>query len=79
MNIYITYERNFLTEKQINAITDRCNQKETKQIRENVNLNDMNNKKIIDVDVVANINKESKLNSSVLFEGDLELKRRTYK
>ena len=61
-------------EKQINAITDRCNQKEKKQIRENVNLDNLNNKKIVDVDVVVTINRDSKLNSSIMFEGDLELR-----
>ncbi len=72
-DLYSTSKKIDFSEKQINAITDKCIQKETKQIRENIDSLNMNNKRIIDVDVIATINKESKLNSAIMFEGNIGL------
>lgn len=72
-DLYSTSKKIDFCEKQINAITDKFIQKETKQIRENIDSIDIINKKIIDVDVVANIDKESKLNSAIMFEGNISL------
>ena len=60
--------------KQITTITNKRNIQETKQIRERVNVDGLENKKLVDVDVVANITKEEKINSRVMYEGVLELK-----
>ena len=73
-DLYSTKKDIDFKEKQINAIINRSNIKETKMIKENVVLKDIKNKKIIDVDVFASITKQNKLNSSIMFEGDLELK-----
>lgn len=72
-DLYSTSKKIDFNEKQINAITDKCIQKETKQIRENIDSLNISNKRIIDVDVIADINKESKLNSAIMFEGNIAL------
>lgn len=72
-DLYSTSKKIDFSEKQINAITDKCIQKETKQIRENIDSLNISNKRIIDVDVIADINKESKLNSAIMFEGNIVL------
>lgn len=72
-DLYSITKKIDFSEKQINAITDKCLQKETKQIRENIDSLNISNKKILDVDVITDINKESKLNSAIMFEGNIGL------
>ena len=73
-DLYSTKKEINFKEKQVNAIINRNNIKENKTIRENVKLKDMRNKKMIDVDVLASITKQNKLNSAIMFEGDLEFR-----
>lgn len=72
-DLYSTCEKIDFNKKQVNTITDKCNRKDVKQIREKVNIQNMENKKIIDVDVVPTINKESKMNSSIMYEGEVAM------
>lgn len=72
-DLYSPCEKIDFNRKQINTITDKCNRKDVKQIREKVNIPNMNNKKIIDVDVVPTINKKEKMKSSIMYEGDLAM------
>ena len=63
---------NFET-KQIAAITNKESRTSIKEIREIINLKDIESLKLIDVDSNAVITSESKINSKILFEGDLNL------
>ncbi len=60
--------------KKITTITGKRNNKEIKQIREKVNLEGIEDKTIIDVDVNPVIEQENKLNSRIIYEGHLEMK-----
>ena len=59
-------------EKEINLIQDLY--RETKQVREKVNIEGIENRSIIDVDVVPMIEKENQLNNKINYEGELELR-----
>ena len=56
-----------------NTITSKQCKKNTCNIREKVNVPELENGTIVDVDITPNINKESKMNGKILFEGEIEL------
>ena len=60
--------------KRITTITNKKNIRETKQVREKVNIEGIENRSIIDVDVVPMIEKENQLNNKINYEGELELR-----
>ena len=62
-----------LNRKQVLTITNKMKRKETKQIREKVNLNNIEDMSLIDVNINAQLIKEEKINSKVLYEGELDL------
>ena len=57
--------------KEVNTITNKCNKKEIKQIREKVNLSNIANNNIIDVDVLPVINKQTVMNSYITYECEI--------
>ena len=59
--------------RQISTMTNRKNTKQTKQIREKIQIQELENKNLVDVDVVPVVNKENITKSKVSYEGDLEL------
>ena len=54
-------------------MTDKQESKCTKQINEKINLKDIQNQTLIDVDIEPTILKESKINTKILYEGELNL------
>lgn len=62
-----------LSRKQVLTITNKMKRKKTKQIREKVTLNNIEDKSLIDVNITSQFMKEEKINSKVLYEGELEL------
>lgn len=60
--------------KQIMTMTDKQNVTDIKQIRERINLKDIEGLKLIDVDVMPSIINENKINSKILYEAELNLK-----
>ncbi len=73
-DLYSPCENLEFNKKKITTITDKKCNKELKQIREKVTLEGIENKKIIDVDVVPIIENENKLNSRIIYEGKVELR-----
>ena len=73
-DLYSPCENLEFNKKKITTITDKKSNKEMKQIREKVNLEGIENKNIIDVDVNPIIEQENKLNSRIIYEGRLEVK-----
>ena len=63
-----------INKKKITTINNKKNIRETKQVREKVNIEGIENRSIIDVDVVPMIEKENQLNNKINYEGELELR-----
>ena len=68
-----TENLNFET-KQILTMTEKQSVKNIKQIREKINLNDVENESLIDVYVEPNIINENKINTKILYEGEMNLR-----
>ena len=60
--------------KQIMTMTEKQNVANVKQIREKINLKDIEGLKLIDVDTVPSIINENKINSKILYEAELSLR-----
>lgn len=60
--------------KQIMTMTEKQNVTNIKQIREKVNLKDIEGLNLIDVETVPTILNENKINSKILYEAELSLK-----
>lgn len=73
-DIYSTCKRLEFNKIQISTMTNKQESKNIKQIREKINLKDIENKELMDVDVTPIIIKEDKINSKILYEGELNLK-----
>lgn len=73
-DLYSPCENLEFNKKNITTITDKKCNKELKQIREKVTLEGIDNKKIVDVDVVPIVENENKLNSRIIYEGKVELR-----
>ena len=58
----------------ISTMSDKKRIKQTKMLQERVNLKEIEGKKLIDVDTNVRIQKETKINSKILYEMELELK-----
>lgn len=73
-DMYSPMEKIDFEKKQIMTMTDKQNVTNMKQIREKVNLKDIEGLNLIDVDVVPTIINENKINSKILYEAELNLK-----
>lgn len=73
-DMYSPIENLKFEKKQILTITDKKNVMDIKQIREKINLKDIDGQSLIDVDVIPVLIKESKINSKILCEAELNLK-----
>lgn len=73
-DLYSPSENLIFNKKRITTITNKKNIRETKQVREKVNIEGIENRSIIDVDVVPMIEKENQLNNKINYEGELELR-----
>lgn len=59
--------------RNVRTIANKKNMQKTCQIREKVNIPEIEDKSLVDVDIMSIINKESKINSKIIYEGELEL------
>lgn len=73
-DLYSPSENLTFNKKRITTITNKKTIRETKQVREKVNIEGIENRSIIDVDVVPMIEKENQLNNKINYEGELELR-----
>lgn len=73
-DLYSPNENLEFNKKRITIITNKKNTKDTIQIREKVSVEGIENRNIIDVDVVPIIEKENMLNNRINYEGTLELR-----
>ena len=73
-DIYSPCENLEYNKKQITTMKNKRTYKITKQIREKVQIENLDNRTILDVDVLPNITKESRLKTKILYEGELELR-----
>lgn len=72
-DLYSPVESLEFNKKRIHTITDKSNQKEQKQIRERIQIEGLQDKEIIDVEVTPFIEKEEKLDHKIKYECTLEL------
>ena len=73
-DLYSPSENLTFNKKRITTITNKKTIRETKQVREKVKIEGIENRSIIDVDVVPMIEKENQLNNKINYEGELELR-----
>ena len=72
-DIYSPEELLKFNTKNISVMTKKEQKIEVSQVREKVHLDGIQNKSIIDVDVVPIIEKENKLNDKIIYEGELQM------
>lgn len=73
-DMYSTLVNLEFEKKQIMTITDKQNRTDIKQIREKINIKDIEGLNLIDVDVIPTIINENKINTKILYEAELNLK-----
>lgn len=73
-DMYSITEKLEFEKKQIMTMTDKQFIQNTKQIREKVNLKDIEGLNLIDVDITPNILNENKINTKILYEAELAMK-----
>ncbi len=72
-DMYSTLVNLEFEKKQIMTMIDKKNITDIKQIREKINIKDIEGLNLIDVDVVPTIINENKINSKILYEAELSL------
>ena len=73
-DLYSPSENMEFNKKKITVLTNKRTTRETMQIREKVQLEGMDNRSIIDVDVQPIIEIETKTKNRIVYEGELELR-----
>lgn len=72
-DMYSPTENLCFDKKQITTMTEKRNDTSIKQIRETVNLKEIEGMQLIDIDVIPTILNENKINSKILYEAELNL------
>ena len=72
-DMYCPFEKMNFDQKMVNTMTNKQTKKDLCNIREKVNIPELENGNIVDVEINPIINKERKLNGKITFEGELEL------
>lgn len=72
-DLYSPYENLEFNKKKITTITNKQTRKEIKQIREKIDVDGIENKNIIDVDVNPVIEKQDNLSNKIVYTGNLEV------
>lgn len=72
-DLYSPTENLEFSKKSITTITNKENRSEVKQVREQLNLDGLDEKNIIDVDVIPTIENENAIGNKTIYEGQLEL------
>ncbi len=62
-----------MQKKQVMTISNKARRRDEKQIREKVNLKDIDGMELICADMRTSIIKEEKINTKILYEGDIEV------
>lgn len=73
-DLYSPTENLEFNKKNVSTIRDMTKKQEIKQIREQINLEDMGGKSIVDVEISPVIENENSLINRVIYEGNVELK-----
>lgn len=73
-DLYSPSENMEFNKKKITVLTNKRTTRETMQIREKVQLEGVDNRSIIDVDVQPIIEKETKSKNRIVYEGELQLR-----
>jgi len=73
-DLYNPCENLEFNKREITTMTNKRNNKDIIQIREKINVDGLENKTIIDTDVIPTITNENRLNSRILYEGELEIR-----
>lgn len=73
-DMYSITEKLDFEKKQIMTMTDKQCIKNIKQIREKINLKDIEGLNLIDVDINSNILNDNKINTKILYEAELTMK-----
>lgn len=73
-DLYSPIENLEFTQRKVTTMIDKKSVENTIQVREKINLEGLENKNIIDVDVFSRIEKEHRKESKTIYEGELELK-----
>ena len=73
-DMYSPTQKLNIEKKQILTMNDKNNVTNIKQIREKINLKDIDDLSLVDVDVIPAILNESKINTKILYEAELNLK-----
>lgn len=72
-DLYSPSEEVTFNKRKVRTMSNKNNIQKTCQIREKVNIPEIENKTLLDVDIKPIINKESKMESRIIYEGELEL------
>ncbi len=72
-DMYSPCENLEFNKKKINTITNKQNRQESKQIRENIQLEGIENKNIIEISVTPVIDKQENLTNRIIYTGNLEI------
>lgn len=73
-DLYSPSENMEFNKKKITVLTNKRTTRETMQIREKIQLEGIDNRSIIDVDVQPIIEKETKTKNRIVYEGELQLR-----
>lgn len=73
-DMYSPMENIDFEKKQIMTMTDKQNVTDIKQIRDKINLKDIDGLNLIDVDIIPSIVNENKINTKILYEAELNLR-----
>lgn len=71
-DMYSPCENLKFNKKQVNTMINAKKVNDTKKIREKVNFNDIQNKTLIDVDIIPNMSAVGRLNNPNMYDGELE-------
>lgn len=73
-DMYSPMEKIDLEKKQITTMTNKQKVTDIKQIREKINVKDIEGLNLIDVDIIPSIVNENKINTKILYESELNIK-----
>ena len=73
-DMYSPMENIEIKKKQITTMTNKQNVTNIKQIREKINLKDIDGLSLVDVDIIPSMVNENKINTKILYEAELNMK-----
>ena len=71
-DMYSPFQNLNFTKKQVNTMINTKKVNDIKKIRDKINLTDIENKRLLDVDVVPVISDEGRMTNSKMFDGELQ-------